>query len=96
MDQPATLKSPAPTTLPGVVDCDVHPLFKDGFGSLYPYMPEAWRERFKRKRVSQAISNLTLRFTHPNGTVVRDDARPDTGGPGGSDPSAVRGACRCR
>ena len=33
-----------------VVDCDVHPYVKDGIKSVFPYMPEAWQQRFTRKR----------------------------------------------
>src|SRR6202521_3160791 len=29
-----------------VVDSDVHALSSDGFNSIYPFMPIAWRERF--------------------------------------------------
>ena len=70
----------------GIVDCDVHPLFADGIRSLYPYMPDPWKQRFVRKRAHLAGQGLTLRFAQPNGTVVRDDARPEPEKPGGSDP----------
>ncbi len=70
----------------GIVDCDVHPLFADGIRSLYPYMPDAWTQRFIRKRAHQAGGGRTLRFAQPNGAVVRDDAMPGPGKPGGSDP----------
>ena len=79
--QPATQ-----TNVNGIIDCDVHPLFTDGIRSLYSYMPEAWAQRFKRKRAHQAGGGLTLRFAHPNGAVVRDDSTPPSGAPGGSDP----------
>jgi predicted TIM-barrel fold metal-dependent hydrolase len=81
-----TLRQSIPTQKPGVVDCDVHPLFADGIRSLYPYMPDAWVQRFIRKNAHLAVRGLTLRFAHPNGTVVRNDARPAEGRPGGSDP----------
>ena len=83
---PQTLAPAGQANRPGIVDCDVHPLFADGIRSLYPYMDEAWRQRFIRKRAHQAGGGLTLRYAHPNGTVVRDDAKPENGGPGGSDP----------
>ena len=70
----------------GIVDCDVHPLLKQGFASLYPYMPMPWRERFKRKRAGQAAAGLTMRFGHPNGFIVREDAQPRDGELAGSDP----------
>lgn len=69
-----------------IIDCDVHPLLRNGLADLYPYMEEPWRQRFIRKRASAAISNLTFRYLHPNGATTRDDARTPAGGPGGSDP----------
>lgn len=69
----------------GVIDCDVHPVFADGIRSLYPYMPTAWKERFIRKQAHIATRGLTLRFAQPNGAVVRLDAQPEPGKPGGSD-----------
>ena len=85
MDMPTPTQIATSEQLPGIVDCDVHPLF--AFQSLYPYMPDAWVQRFIRKRVNAAgAGGLTLRYAHPNGVVVRDDARTDAGGPGGSDP----------
>ncbi len=89
MDMPAAATQTTADQRPGIVDCDVHPLFADGICSLYPYMPNAWAQRFIRKRAHQAGGGLTMRFYHPNGTVVRDDARPESGGPGGSDPRFV-------
>ena len=86
MDMPIAADPLALDQLPGIVDCDVHPLFRDGIRSLYPYMPDAWKQRFLRKRAHLAGGGLTLRYAHPNGTVVRDDAKPGDGGPGGSDP----------
>jgi predicted TIM-barrel fold metal-dependent hydrolase len=70
----------------GIIDCDVHPLLPRGLESLYPHMPKAWEERFRRKRAHTAGQGLPIRFAHPNGTVVRDDASPGAGKPGGSDP----------
>jgi predicted TIM-barrel fold metal-dependent hydrolase len=70
----------------GIVDCDVHPLLRNGFASLYPYMETPWRERFKRKRAAQASGGLTMRFAHPNGFIVREDASPREQELGGSDP----------
>ena len=85
MDMPIPSQVTASEQLPGIVDCDVHPLF--AFQSLYPYMPDPWVQRFVRKRVGAAGgAGLTLRYAHPNGTVVRDDAKTDAGNPGGSEP----------
>jgi predicted TIM-barrel fold metal-dependent hydrolase len=86
MDETETLERKSASQTHGIIDCDVHPLLKDGIRSLYPYMPTAWRQRFMRKRAHLGGQVLPLRFAHPNGFVVRDDAAPDTGGAGGSDP----------
>ena len=85
MDAHAPAEEKTATQTAGIIDCDVHPTLGGGFGSLYPYMPDAWRRRFERKRAGMMATGLTLRFAHPNGTVVREDAKTDTGGPGGSD-----------
>ena len=85
-DVTQTLAGLPQATMPGIVDCDVHPLFADGLASLYPYMPDAWTQRFMRKRAHATTSALTLRYLQPNGAVVRDDAKPPSGKPGGSDP----------
>ncbi len=70
-----------------VIDCDVHPVLRNGLPTIYPYMPKAWSERFIRKRASlEQGQNSPIRYRHPNGAVVRDDARTPDGGPGGSDP----------
>lgn len=68
-----------------VIDCDVHPMIQD-LTLLYPYMPNAWAERFARKRMGIQQSSLTLKFLHPNGAVLREDARPRPGALPGSDP----------
>ena len=86
MDMPLTADRPATEQLPGIVDCDVHPTLVGGITALYAYMPRPWRERFLRKRAAQATGGLILRFSHPNGFIVRDDAATETGAPGGSDP----------
>jgi predicted TIM-barrel fold metal-dependent hydrolase len=70
-----------------VVDCDVHPNVERGLHSVYPYMTEAWRQRFLRKRSHQLGTQITVKFNHPNGTIQRDDARPPSGRPAASDPA---------
>ena len=72
-----------------VIDCDVHPYVKDGIKSVFPYMPEAWMQRFVRKRAHVGGNSRPIRFGHPNGTATRDDARPPCGGASGSDPHFV-------
>lgn len=86
MDMPTTAEHPTTEQILGIVDCDVHPTLTKGIAQLYPYMPRAWQERFLRKRAAQAGGGLTVRFAHPNGYIVREDAATDTGAPAGSDP----------
>jgi predicted TIM-barrel fold metal-dependent hydrolase len=69
-----------------IIDCDVHPYVPEGIRSVFPYMTEAWRQRFIRKRAAVGTEARSLRFLHPNGTVGREDARPPNGGAAGSDP----------
>lgn len=72
-----------------VVDCDVHPVLPNGLSDVFPYLSEPWRQRLLRKRASGMHGNLTLRYLHPNGAVVREDARTPSGGVGGTDPGFV-------
>ena len=69
-----------------VIDCDVHPYVKDGIKGVFPYMPEAWQQRFMRKRAVVGAEARSLKYLHPNGAVNREDARPPCGGISGSDP----------
>lgn len=70
-----------------VIDCDVHPVLKNGLPTIYPYMPRPWQERFIRKRASiEAANNAPIRYRHPNGAVVREDARSPDGEIAGSNP----------
>ena len=69
-----------------IFDCDVHPVPKAGLSSLSPYLPKAWQERFARKQAMHDGLNVPIRFKHPNGSVVRRDARTPDGGPAASCP----------
>jgi hypothetical protein len=69
-----------------IFDCDVHPVPKEGLASLTPYLPKAWKERFDRKQAIHDGLNVPIRFRHPNGSVVRQDARTPDGGPAASSP----------
>jgi predicted TIM-barrel fold metal-dependent hydrolase len=68
-----------------IIDCDVHPYVKGGMESVFPYMPKAWKERFVRKRANVGAESRALKYLHPNGSAVRSDAAPPSGGPAGSD-----------
>jgi hypothetical protein len=72
-----------------VVDCDVHPAVQRGVQGLYEYMPDAWRQRFIRKRAHHLGAQLSVKFNHPNGAIQREDARPPGGLVPGSDPTFV-------
>jgi predicted TIM-barrel fold metal-dependent hydrolase len=74
---------------PDIVDCDVHPTVDRGIQTVYAYMPEAWRQRFVRKRCHQIGLQLSIKFTHPNGGIQREDARPPSGRLIASDPAFV-------
>jgi len=87
MDAPALEREKTAGQKPGIVDCDVHPTIATGLNALFPYMPDAWRRRFERKGAGALPVGLTLRFAHPNGAVVREDARNEAGAVGGSDPA---------
>ena len=69
-----------------IFDCDVHPVPQAGLVSLTPYLPAAWRERFARKQAVHDGLNVPIRFKHPNGSVVRQDARTPEGLPPASSP----------
>lgn len=69
-----------------IFDCDVHPVPKAGLTSLTPYLPRAWQERFARKKAIHDGLNVPVRFKHPNGSVVRQDAVTPEGLPPASSP----------
>ena len=70
-----------------IFDCDVHPVPKAGLTSLAPYLPRAWQERFARKQAIHDGLSVPIRFKHPNGSVVRQDARTPEGLPPASSPN---------
>jgi len=72
-----------------IIDCDVHPIVKDGIESLYPYMPEGWRRRFRNVNAGIGNQQSTTRYLHPHGGGLRRDAAPP-GGLAGEDPQFVR------
>ena len=90
MNAPEPGRAPEARDQYKVIDCDVHPYVSGGVETIYPYLPDPWRERFRRKRAGVANSNLTLRYQHPNGTAIRTDAMTPKGGIGGSDAAHMR------
>jgi hypothetical protein len=67
------------TTKLRIFDCDVHPVPKKGLTSLEPYLSKPWQERFARKQAMHDGLTVPIRFRHPNGSVVRQDARTPDG-----------------
>jgi predicted TIM-barrel fold metal-dependent hydrolase len=80
-----TQAADAPASL-GIIDCDVHPFPSDGAASIMRHLPKPWRERFLRKGSFLTNNGAPTRYTNPNGTVVRADARSPAGRIAGSDP----------
>jgi hypothetical protein len=72
-----------------VVDCDVHPFPIGGANSIMRYLPKPWQERFLRKGSFLSNNGAPMRYTNPNGIVVRADARSPAGKLAGSDPHYV-------
>ena len=79
-----------------IIDCDVHPYFKDGLRDLTPYMTESWRQRLGfgsdaswtgNFAASQYVLPLDNLYINTAG-ATRDDSSLDGGMPG-SDPAFV-------
>jgi len=77
-----------------IIDCDVHPYFKDGLQDLAPYMTESWRERLgfgtgadwtKNYAASQYVLPLDTLYINTAG-ATRADSSVDGKMPG-SDPA---------
>jgi uncharacterized protein len=80
----------------GIIDCDVHPYFKDGLQDLYPYLTDSWRRRlgvgsgeswtngFAAGRYTLPLNPLHINTAGP----TRRDASPNGETPG-SDPAFV-------
>jgi uncharacterized protein len=67
-----------PATLPGAIDCDIHPGIPNA-SVLLPFMDDYWRDQF----ISRAIDGLEL-ASYPPGAPLscRPDWRPAKGKPG--------------
>ncbi len=77
----------------GIVDCDVHPYFKNGLNDLTPYMSKSWQRKLgiglddswtKNFAASQYMLPLDYLYINSAGATRRDSS-PDGGMPG-SDP----------
>jgi len=73
-----SLASSAPTTAPGVVDCDLHNVVPS-VQALFPYLPDLWREH-----ISQTLFKGAVDLAYPKNapTSARPDAAPPHGPPG--------------
>ncbi|MGH2459995.1 MAG: amidohydrolase family protein [Chloroflexota bacterium] len=74
----------APRRKGGIVDCDVHNAFR-AYSDLHPYLSDVWKPRVTK----DGIGGVGPGYFSPVG-VMRRDARPDDGGPEGSDPALTR------
>ena len=79
-----------------VVDCDVHPHYKDGINDLLPYLSPEWRRKVgagpnrswaKQLGVELSLPQNTL-YMNPSG-IMRRDTIPADGSPPASDPQQV-------
>ncbi len=63
--------------IPGGIDCDIHPALP-GLQTLFPYLPEHWRDQFMQRGMHELVSN-----NYPPGAPVsvRPDWCPQNGGP---------------
>ncbi len=61
--------------IPGAIDCDIHPTLP-GLKTLFPYLPEHWRDIFVQRGMHELVSN-----NYPPGAPLscRPDWRPQTG-----------------
>jgi predicted TIM-barrel fold metal-dependent hydrolase len=69
----------------GVVDCDIHPHFREGLRDLTPYMTETWRRRLGVGTDNDWAANLYASafqvpyehlYINPSGAMMADTARP--------------------
>ncbi len=80
-----------------VVDCDVHPHWRNGFGDLEPYLSEAWKKRLgighaeawaKEVYASHVSVPKNVLYANPVG-VMRRDTVPEDGSVPCGDPAFV-------
>lgn len=80
-----------------LVDCDVHPTFRQGVKDLIPYMTDAWKRRMAqglgmveygaKSRNSGSFTLPAARLYINSAGLGRRDAEPEDGSPRGSDPA---------
>ncbi len=70
-----------------VIDSDVHPWVNGDIEGLLPYLSSAWQERFEGRL---RLPDHPLRPPLAGSTSIRHDAKPPSGGAGGSDPHFMR------
>lgn len=73
----------ATSSMPKIIDSDVHPWVNGDIEGLQPYLSAAWWERFEGRL---KLPDHPLRPPLAGATSIRRDARPPSGGAGGSDP----------
>lgn len=96
IEVPTREQADRPPETEGIVDCDVHPYFKDGLNDLIPYMSSTWRRRLgigqgttwtKGLPASQYVLPLNHLHINTAGATRRDASR--NGEMPGSDPAFV-------
>ena len=79
-----------------IIDCDVHPHYRDGINDLLEYLPQEWRRKVgggpnkswaKQLGVELALPQNSL-YMNPN-SIMRRDSIPADGSPPASDPRQV-------
>jgi predicted TIM-barrel fold metal-dependent hydrolase len=79
-----------------IIDCDVHPHYRDGINDLLEYLPQEWRRKVgggpnkswaKQLDVELALPQNSL-YMNPN-SIMRRDSIPADGSPPASDPQQV-------
>lgn len=70
-----------------IIDSDVHPWINGDIEGLLPYLGTAWQKRFEGRL---RLPDHPLRPPLAGATSIRRDARPPSGGAGGSDPEFMK------
>jgi predicted TIM-barrel fold metal-dependent hydrolase len=74
-----------------IIDCDIHPQLPQGLQSLFPYLPDAWQDRFATRASSNYSTGFEGGFAHPLASFfLKRDAAPPSGLAPGADPDFAR------
>jgi predicted TIM-barrel fold metal-dependent hydrolase len=76
----------------GIIDCDVHPIFRNGLDDLAPYLSKEWQKRLglgERPEWARHINGGQNEFYRTSSSPLRLDTIPPAGGVPSSDPAYV-------